>query len=193
MGDFPTFFLMGFDHILSLDGLDHILFILTLCAAYRVDQLKNILILVTAFTVGHSLTLILAGFELISVDAYWIELLIPITIMMTSLYNISVSQKDGYRRNKISINYGLAAFFGLIHGLGFSNSFKELMMGIQEFAVPLVSFNIGIELGQIIIVLILMVILFLFERLFAIKHHSWNLYLSGAGAGVAVLFIIERI
>ncbi|RME40186.1 MAG: HupE/UreJ family protein, partial [Deltaproteobacteria bacterium] len=128
MSDFHTFLQLGIGHIADLAALDHILFILTLCAIYRPEAWKQILILVTAFTLGHSLTLALAGLELVEVPASLVESAIPVTIM--------------------------AAGFGLIHGMGFANYFRSLMMAAgDEIVLPLFAFNLGIEIGQIGIVL----------------------------------------
>lgn len=185
---FSTYLQLGFDHILDVNGYDHILFIVALCAVYSANQWRNVLILVTAFTIGHSLTLALSALNIVVFKAEIIEFLIPLTILLTALFN--VYKKDG-QNNKIMINYGLALFFGLIHGLGFSNYFKALLGREESIIAPLLAFNIGVELGQIVIVLITMIIGYVFLQLFKVRQREWTLFISGAAAGVAMMLLIE--
>jgi len=150
---FEIYLDMGFKHISDINAYDHILFLVALCAIYRLSEWKKILILVTAFTIGHSITLALAAFEIITFPAKYIEFLIPITILITSLYNIfSKPPKSSLSSSRsININYLFALFFGLIHGMGFSNFLRSLLMpGQEKDLVPqLLAFNIGVELGQL--------------------------------------------
>lgn len=184
---FATYFELGFDHILDLKAYDHILFVVALCAVYRPKQWKHILILVTAFTIGHSVTLALSGLRIVNISADLVEFLIPLTILATALFNI-LKKEDTHQ--KIMFNYGLAGFFGLIHGLGFSNYFRALLGKEENIIQFLLPFNIGVEVGQIIIVLITMALTFLFVDLLKMKHREWNLVLSGAAAGVALMLMI---
>lgn len=139
---------LGFEHILDPQGYDHILFILALCASYTIRQWKQLLFLVTAFTVGHCLTLLLSGLRIVSISPDLVEFLIPVTIGITALYNLFT--KDASHSGRF--RYAIALIFGLIHGLGFSNFFRALTEPGESIVVPLLSFNIGIELGQLIIV-----------------------------------------
>ncbi|MFD0963321.1 HupE/UreJ family protein [Pseudofulvibacter geojedonensis] len=191
MNEFYLYLKMGLDHILDLNGLDHILFVITLCAIYNLKEYKKVLILVTAFTIGHSLTLALSALEVLSINSTVVEILIPVTILLTAIYNINFYNKS--LKTTIYINYLMALFYGLIHGLGFSNFFKAMMMGQDQIVFPLFSFNLGIEIGQLFIVLLLLVILYIYTRLLKKEHYSWNLVLSGAGAGIALTMILERI
>ena len=185
---------MGFEHILDMQGYDHLLFIITLCALYSIKDWKKVLILVTAFTIGHSVTLALAALDKVKVNSDLIELLIPITIFLTALYNIwSAGSKREIKIGKVQANYFVALFFGLIHGMGFSNFFKALLGKAQAVVFPLFSFNIGIELGQIIIVVFFFLLYYLLSRLIPFEHKSWNLFFSGAGAGVSLILIIEKL
>ena len=132
---FSTYLEMGFEHISDINAYDHILFLVALCAIYRLAEWKKILILVTAFTIGHSITLALAAFEIISFPSNIIEFLIPVTIVITSLYNVfsRPPTKKGTTFNRsISISYFFALFFGLIHGMGFSNFLRAMLMPGQE-------------------------------------------------------------
>lgn len=189
MGEFPFYLKQGINHITDIQGFDHMLFIVSLCAVYKIGQWKNVLVLVTAFTIGHSITLALTAFDLIKVNRELVELLIPITILLTCVFNIIKPDKS---KSVVSYNYFLALFFGLIHGMGFSNFFKTMMMGISDsILMPLLAFNIGIEIGQLVIILIYAVILFLFTVIFRVKHRDWVLFVSGLGFGLAAELILK--
>ncbi len=185
---FKTYLELGFDHILDLNGYDHILFIIALCAVYHYRQWKNILILVTAFTLGHSVTLALSALNIVVFKAEIIEFLIPLTILLTAIFNVSKRQVG---EEKVMFNYGLALFFGFIHGLGFSNYFKALLGKEESILGPLLAFNVGVELGQIIIVLLTMAIGYVFMTVLRTKQRDWTLFISGAAAGVAFILLME--
>lgn len=185
---FSIYLQLGFDHILDIQGYDHILFIIALCAVYRYDQWKNILILVTAFTIGHSITLALSALDIVVFNAQVIEFLIPLTILLTALFNIVKKEEQ---QKSINYNYFLALGFGFIHGLGFSNYFKALLGKEESIVAPLLAFNIGVELGQIIIVVITMILGFVFMRILGAKQRDWTLFISGAAAGIALILLME--
>jgi hypothetical protein len=171
---FGDYVKLGFEHILDPQGYDHILFVVALAIVYNIRDWKKVAILVTAFTLGHSLTLALSALDLVSINADLIEMLIPVTIMLTAIFNIWSSNKSS--TSSIQANYGLAAGFGLIHGLGFSNFFKAII-GKEEIIVqPLLAFNLGVELGQLIIVLLVLCISFLLSRL--IEHKMIKIVVS---------------
>ena len=187
---FRLYLELGIEHIADLEGYDHILFVAMLCAVYTFKQWKQVLILVTAFTIGHSLTLALATLNIIRVPTVWVEFLIPITIFITAVGNMVVS-KPGNASAKIK--YALALFFGLIHGLGFSNYLRSLLGAQKSILVPLLAFNIGVELGQILIVLCVLTITAIMLHIFRVKQRDWTLILAGAGAGIALTLMIERL
>lgn len=189
MNDFFTYLSLGFDHILDPNALDHFVFIVALCAVYRFKEWKKVAVLVTAFTVGHSVTLALATFEVVQIPDHWIETLIPITILFTAIHNI-IPKKERRRERRISTNYILALLFGLIHGMGFSNYLRALLSQEEQILVPLLSFNLGIEFGQLIIVAIVLFTLFISERFLNINHREWNLFLSGAAAGISIILLV---
>jgi hypothetical protein len=191
MNIFQLYLTLGFHHIADLKAYDHILFIISLCAVYSFSEWKKVLILVTAFTIGHSLTLALATLNILKVNVDWIEFLIPLTIFLTAFAN--VLQKSG----KISsgrhlFKYFTAMFFGLIHGLGFSSYLKNLLGQEDNIIKPLLAFNIGIELGQIIIVAIIMISTWILVDIFHFKKREWILILSGAGLGISLVLMIDR-
>jgi len=192
MHPFEFYLKLGFDHIANLNGYDHILFLVVLCAVYQINQWRNILILVTAFTIGHSITLFIVSLDFFSIPSRIIKLLIPITILITSLQNV-INIKQIENSSRMGKNYFMALFFGLIHGMDFSNYFKALIMSPDEIVIPLLGFNIGIELGQLLIVLFIVLISFIFLNIIKIKHLKWNLFISGAAFGISLISIMELI
>lgn len=192
MSIFGMYLDLGFEHIINLSSYDHILFIITLCGIYILKQWKNVLVLVTAFTIGHSITLVLATLNLIFIPNYIVEILIPVTILITSAFNI-LHKGTEYSKTLHSIKYATALFFGLIHGLGFASSLQS-MMGLEDsLFTPLLAFNLGLEIGQLLIVFSILIIALIFVGLLKVQRREWNLVISGMGAGVAILLIIERI
>lgn len=192
MGQFELYFQLGKDHILDYKhGYDHILFIVALCAVYLMRDWKKILILVTAFTIGHSITLALSTLEVISFNQELIEFLIPVTIFITATSNIFRSTELSDRTTYI--NYGYALFFGLVHGLGFSNYLKTILGKSGNIVTPLFAFNIGLELGQIIIVSIFLIISFILVDLFTVNRRDWKMVLSAAISGMALLLMKDKI
>lgn len=191
MSIFTIYLKLGFDHIIDYQAFDHILFIITLTAVYRIANWKKVLVLVTAFTIGHTTTLALASLNIVNIDAALIEFLIPLTIFITAIGNIATKSRD-FSSNLHHFKYLTALFFGLIHGLGFSNYLKSLLGMEQSIVKPLFAFNLGLELGQIVIVLIILASASIAFRFFKVKMREWTLVLSGAGLGVSIMLMIER-
>lgn len=191
MHSFDFYIKLGFEHISNLAGYDHILFLIVLCAVYRIEQWKKILILVTAFTIGHSVTLALASFGTLVIPSNIIKFLIPLTIFVTAFHNV-ISKNVGEQSAKMGRNYAMALFFGFIHGMDFSNYFRALLMGDSEIVVPLLGFNIGIELGQLLVVFVIVGIAYVFLNLLKVKHRDWTVFISGAAAGMSLLSMLEN-
>ena len=173
---FDIYTRLGFEHILDPKGYDHILFVVALCAVYLVRDWKKVLILVTAFTIGHSLTLALSSLKILTISSELVETLIPVTITFTGIYNIVKGRTE---KEKNVVNYGLALGFGLIHGLGFSNFFKAMLGQEESILWPLFYFNIGVELGQIIIVLMTLLLSFIVVDKLKVQQKYYNYVLSG--------------
>jgi hypothetical protein len=189
---FKVYFEIGLKHIADLAAYDHILFIIALCAVYRISQWKSILILVTAFTIGHSVTLALSALNIVTMDSGLIEFLIPVTIVLTALYNVIFDGKKKAKANWFAnFKYWIALFFGLIHGMGFSNYFKALLGSEANITLPLLAFNIGVEVGQLIIVGVLLAVGILILEVFKVAQKSWNLFISGAAFGIAFTMMID--
>lgn len=190
MEQFRMYLEVGFKHIADLNGIDHILFIVALSIRYQFADWKKLLILVTAFTIGHSLTLALSVLNLVTVSVKWIEFLIPVTIVIAALSNIMVT-KFAFK-SRFPVIYYMALFFGLIHGLGFSNYLKSMLGKGESVLGPLLAFNVGLELGQLAIVLAILLISFIFVQLFKWNRREVLLFVSGGVFGVALQMAIER-
>lgn len=182
---------LGIDHITDIAGFDHILFLIALCAVYKLEQWRSLLVLVTAFTVGHSVTLALSSFSVIVVASNVIEFLIPVTILVTAINNVFV-HRDSSAALVIGRDYVMALFFGFIHGMGFSNYFRALLMDDSSIFVPLLGFNLGIEIAQLSFVLVIVGFVYLLTNLVGIRHRDWSLFVSGAAAGISVLLMVEN-
>ena len=188
MTSFELYFKLGLQHILDLQGFDHILFILALCAVYVARDWVKILLLVTAFTLGHSLTLALATFEVVQIRSEVIEFLIPVTIAFTALATL-IKPKPNSGKG-IQLNYLLALFFGLIHGMGFSNYLRSLLGKEASIWQPLLAFNVGLEIGQIVIVAAFLLITSL-VHLAGMNRKEWTLMVSAFILGVACMLMLQ--
>jgi hydrogenase/urease accessory protein HupE len=190
MSDFSIFFPMGIEHITDLNGLDHILFIVALCLRYLISDWKKLLILVTAFTIGHSITLTLSTLNFIIISRSLTEFFIALTILITAFNNCFV--KDFKFKTKYPTIYFFALFFGLIHGLGFSTLLKSMLGKDQSIIVQLLSFNLGLEVGQLIIVACILLVSFILVNFLKINRRYYLLFVSGGVAAMALQMAIER-
>lgn len=181
MQDFTFYFQLGTEHILSLDALDHILFVTALCLRYLWQDWKKVVVLVTAFTIGHSLTLALSALNYIHVNASWIEFFIPLTIAATCINNLY--QRKTAQQKRLPLIYFFALFFGLIHGLAFAGQFLSLE-GKEGLVGHLLAFNLGIEVAQLLIVLIVLLLSFAVVQLLKLSRTVW---LRGASAVILVI------
>ena len=190
MQDFLFYLQLGWEHIISKDALDHQLFILALIAILSFRDWKIVLILVTAFTIGHSLTLVLSALDVFRFPSDWVEFLIPCTIVFTALDNIIFSKNE---KKLIQLNYYLALLFGLIHGMGFANSVRMMLASEQDITLPLFGFNVGLELGQIIVVAIALFIHYIFSEVLKLSNKIWIYIISVPIFIFALKMALERI
>lgn len=190
MSDFNFYFGLGWEHIMSWDALDHLLFIAALAAIYLLKDWKQVLILVTAFTIGHSLTLALSVLDLIRFPSEWVEFLIPCTIVITAISNLFQKQ---FTPKSIRINYFLALFFGLIHGLGFANTIRFMLAKDQSLGMGLFGFNVGLEVGQIVVVGTLLLVTQALINSLKINRREWVIFLSAAIFSLALKMSLERL
>lgn len=189
MQDFLFYLQLGWEHIISKDALDHQLFILALIAIFSFRDWKKVLILVTAFTIGHSLTLVLSTLDVFRFPSDWVEFLIPCTIVFTALDNIIFSKNE---KKLIQLNYYLALLFGLIHGMGFANSVRMMLASEQDITLPLFGFNVGLELGQIVVVAIALFIHYIFSEVLKLSNKIWIYIISVPIFIFALKMALER-
>ena len=189
MQDLGFYFDLGWHHIIAWDALDHILFVTALCAIYLLGNWKQVLVLVTAFTIGHSLTLALSVYDLVRVNSKWVEFGIPCTILATALFNFF--QKD-FTPRSLRLNYFLALFFGLIHGLGFASALRPMLARGQSFGWGLFGFNIGLEAGQIIVVTGILIVSYIVVYWCQLPRKWWVWSLSALAFCVAAKMAVER-
>ncbi|MCH5716856.1 HupE/UreJ family protein [Niabella hibiscisoli] len=189
MSDFSFYFVEGWKHIVSTDALDHQLFILALAVVYTFSDWKKVLILVTAFTIGHSLTLALSVLDAIRISSAWVEFLIPVTIVLTAGWNMV----NGKPVKNVNTNYFLALLFGLIHGLGFANSIRMMLASDQSLGWGLFGFNAGLEAGQIVVVLIILLLGKVLMEMVKIPQRIYIFVVSLAVCVIAAKMAIERV
>ena len=190
MNDLAFYFKEGWQHIISFNAIDHQLFIIALAAIYILKDWKKVLVLVTAFTIGHSLTLALSIYDVIRANEKWVEFLIPITIIITAIFNYFI--KD-FNKESLQLNYFFALFFGFIHGLGFANSIRFMLASNQKIGAGLLGFNLGLEAGQIVCVTIILLSAYLVINIAGLKRTWWIYTLSTITILWAVKFAVERI
>jgi hypothetical protein len=185
MDNFIFFVKQGLFHVLDWNAYDHILFLIALAVVYDFKNWKKVLWLISLFTVGHTLTLILAAYKIVQINSNWIEFLIPVTIIITALVNILYA-KGTTKNTKTNINLFFALFFGLIHGLGFSGYFKMLIGSSNNKFIPLLEFALGIEIAQIVIVFIVLLLGFIFQTIFRFSRRDWILIISSIVIGIVL-------
>jgi len=190
LDDFYLYFSTGWHHIISIDALDHILFIAALAAVYLIKDWRQVLVLVTAFTIGHSLTLALSVYDVIRFNQNWVEFLIPCTILITAVFNFFTKKISS---TKVQLNYLLALVFGLVHGMGFANSIRFMLSKTQGIALPLVSFNVGLEVGQIAVVSIILATSSILVNHFKFRQRWWVIALSSIAFLLALKMAWERL
>ena len=192
MDNFLFFLKEGLFHVLDWNAYDHILFLIALAVVYDFKNWKKVLWLITLFTIGHTLTLVLAAYKVVSVNTNWVEFLIPVTIVITAIFNIFYARNTS-KQTKTNTNLFFALFIGLIHGLGFSGYFKMIIGQLNSKLIPLLEFALGIEIAQIIIVFIILVLGFIFQTIFRFSKRDWILIISSIVIGVDIPMIRNTI
>lgn len=191
MSEFWIYFQIGLKHVLDIHAYDHVLFLIALTTPYAFKDWKRILLLVTMFTVGHTLALLLSVFGIIAVKASLVEFLIPVTILITAFFNLFTAGKAS-KNESLNLIFFLTLFFGIIHGLGFSNYFKTILGGTASSKlVPLLEFALGIEAAQLIVVFVVLVISYIVQTVFRFSKRDWALVMSAFVIGVVIPMIVE--
>lgn len=192
MDAFFIYLNMGINHVLDIKGYDHVLFLLALISPYAFKDWKRILFLVSIFTVGHTLALVLSVYNIVSVKASLVEFLIPVTILITALFALFTAGKTT-KKESVTFVAGVTLFFGLIHGLGFSNYFKTIMIGTpSEKVLPLMEFALGIEVAQLIVVMIGLILAYVAQAVFKFSKREWVLIIASFIIGAVVPMLIEN-
>ncbi len=185
MDTFWFYFKEGLFHVLDWNAYDHILFIIVLTVPYTFSNWKRLLSLVTVFTIGHTISLSLAAYGVVKINTTLIEFLIPVTILITALYNIFTAGKKG-RKEQVGVYLIVTLFFGLIHGFGFSTYFKMMTASTDSKFLPLLEYTLGIEASQIIIVLLVLTVSFIGQFIFRFSIRDWVMVISAIVIGVAI-------
>ena len=179
----------GINHVLDPNGYDHVLFLMVLAVPYVFKDWKRVLILVSMFTLGHTLSLVLAAYDVVSVNGKLVEFLIPVTILIAALYNVFTAGKKE-KSSKLSLLFFATLFFGLIHGLGFAREFKMFAGQSENKLKLLIEFALGIEIAQIIIVFVVLFLGFLFQTIFRFSKRDWVMVLSAVVVGLVIPIIV---
>lgn len=190
--EFVVYAQLGFQHIVDLAGYDHILFIAALAIPFGFRDWRRLALLVTAFTVGHSITLALATLRLVSVSSTLVEALIPVTILVTALLALRSPRADHEQMQHVRLHYLLAAGFGLIHGLGFSSYLRSLLGAEESIALPLLAFNVGLEVGQLLILCVVLAFGALMTR-FVFSARRWSRISAAAIGALALMLLLQRL
>lgn len=178
----------GMNHVLDINGYDHVLFLMILAVPYVFKDWKRVLLLVSLFTLGHTLSLVLAAYNVVSVNGKLVEFLIPVTILIAAVYNVfTAGKKSG--QNKVSLLYFTTLFFGLVHGLGFAREFKMFAGKSLNKVELLIEFALGIEIAQIIIVFVVLFLGFLCQTIFRFSRRDWIMVLSSIVIGLVIPMI----
>ena len=191
MEQLKLFFELGLTHVLDINGYDHIIFLIVLAAPYLFSSWKKVLILVSVFTIGHTISLFLSSYNLVTVNSGLVEFVIPVTIAVTAIFNIVTSGRVSHN-SKLSLMFFVTLIFGIIHGLGFSNYFK-MIIGSSKFKfLPLIEFALGVELAQVIVVLLVLLLGGIAQNLLNISKKDWVLVLSSITLGLAIPMLLTR-
>jgi len=180
----------GINHVLDINAYDHVLFLIVLTVPYIFKDWKHVLLLVSTFTLGHTLSLVLAAYDIININGQLIEFLIPITILLVALFNIFTSGK-GAQKEKVGVLFFSTLFFGLIHGLGFAREFHMLAGKTENKFVLLLEFALGIEIAQLIIVFTVLFLGFLTLTLFRFSKRDWIMVISAIVVGLVIPMILK--
>jgi hypothetical protein len=191
MSEFWIYFQIGLKHVLDIHAYDHVLFLIALAVPFSFKDWKQIVMLVSMFTIGHTLALLLSIFGIIAIKVNAVEFLIPITILITALFNLFTAGKSN-KKESASLVFFITLFFGIIHGLGFSNYFKSILGGSPDSKlIPLGEFALGIEAAQIVVVFVVLLLSYIVQTVFRFSKRDWTLVMSAFIIGVVLPMIVE--
>ena len=192
MSEFWIYFQIGLKHVLDIYAYDHVLFLIALAVPFSFSDWKRLVLLVTLFTIGHTMALMLSVFEIVAIKVNVVELLIPITILITAFFNLFTAGKSN-KKESINLVFFITLFFGIIHGLGFSNYFKSILGGSASSKIlPLTEFALGIEAAQIVVVFVVLVLSYIVQTIFRFSKRDWTLVMSAFIIGVVIPLIVAN-
>jgi hypothetical protein len=181
----------GVNHVLDINAYDHVLFLIVLTVPYLFKDWKRVFLLVTMFTLGHTISLLLAVYGAVNIKSSIIEFLIPITIFIVALFNVFTSGK-GAQQEKIGILFFSTLFFGLVHGLGFAGEFRMYIGKTQSKLIPLLEFALGIEIAQVIIVFLVLFLGYVFQTVFRFNKRDWIMVISAVVVGLVIPLLLNN-
>lgn len=190
MDQFWFYFKLGLTHVLDLNAYDHILFLVVLTIPYTFKDWKRVFWLVTIFTLGHTVSLILSTYGVVRVSSAFIEFLIPVTILIAAVFNVFTAGKSA-KKESYGLIFFVTLFFGLIHGLGFSNYFKTVIADEANKLLPLAEFALGIEAAQVVVVLLVLILGFIFQSVFRFNKRDWVLVISSVVVGIVIPMLVN--
>jgi len=190
LDSFLSYMQYGMYHVLNVNAYDHILFLIVLTVPYLFKDWKRVLFLVTIFVLGHSVSLAFATYGVITVSNKWIEFLIPMTILIIALVNVFTAGKKT-QNEKVGMLFFITLFYGLIHGLGFVNAFEATIGKSQSKLISLLEISLGIEIGQLIVVFIILFLGFLSQTLFRFSKRDWVMVISAIVVGLLIPMLIK--
>lgn len=181
----------GINHVLDINAYDHVLFLIVLAVPYIFKDWKRILLLVTMFTVGHMLSLVLAVFGKVRIDANLVEFLIPLSILIIAVYNVFTAGKTS-KSQKIGVLFITTLFIGLVHGFGFARAFNMHLEEGDSKILTLLEFALGIEIAQIIIVFVVLFLGYLFQTVFRFSKRDWMMVISAIVIGLVIPMLLNN-
>jgi hypothetical protein len=192
MSQFWLYFKLGLNHVLDIHAYDHVMFLIALMVPYAFKDWKRVFLLVSLFTIGHTLSLVLSVFGTVSINSNYVEFLIPITILVTAVFHLFTAGKSS-KNESISFIAIVTLFFGIVHGLGFSTYFNSILPGsAADKILPLLEFALGIESAQIIVVFAVLILAYIVQTFFRFSKRDWALVMSAFIIGVVLPMLVEN-
>ena len=189
MSTFILYFRLGYRHVLDIYGVDHMLFIIAIMSVFLLRDWRRALVLFLFYVIGSSISLSLAANEIIRVDINIIDYLIPVTILIAAVINI-FKKPESYTPRSI-FRFAILLIFGLIHGFGFADYLMDILGTDLNLAVPIIGFNLGIELGLFLVGFVFLIISWVFINNLGISRRDWRLVISYGIAGIALTLMFE--
>lgn len=191
MSNFWIYFTLGLKHLYNINAYADILFLLALTVPYEFKSWKKILLLVSLFTAGHTIALMLSIFNIVTVKVSIVAFIILILLLITALYTI-ISTGKSNKKDSIVFIAILTSLFGIVHGLGFSNYFNSIVQGKPtDKLVPLFESSLGFGVSQIVVIILALLLAYVIQTLLKFSKREWILIVSSFVVGVVIPMIIK--